>query len=74
MLNHHEPITIDVDFASLPADQREAIVQAAIRRAHAERAKAIGNMVKRLFRLATFWRADRGGNAPGTSPNYARHA
>jgi hypothetical protein len=74
MLNHHEPITIDVDFASLPADQREAIVQAAIRRAHAERSKAIGNMAKRLFRLATFWRADHGGNAPGTPPNYARHA
>ena len=75
MLNHHEPITIDIDFASLPADQREGIVQAAIRRAHAERAKVIGDMARRLFRLATFWRAGRGGNAPGTAAELlARHA
>lgn len=74
MLTHHEPITSDVDFASLPADQREAIVRAAIGRAHAERSRAIGRLAKRLFRLATFRRADHGGNAPGTPPNYARHA
>jgi hypothetical protein len=74
MLTHHEPIAIDVDFASLPADEREAIVQASIRRARAERSKAIGDLAKRLFRLATFWRADHGGKAPGTPPNYARHA
>lgn len=70
MLAHHEPN----DFTSLSAEERAAVVQAAIRRAHAERAKAVANMVKGLGRRVAFWRADRGGNAERRPPNYARHA
>jgi hypothetical protein len=70
MLAHHE---LDRDYASLtPEERHAAIVQAAVRRAHAERARVIGDMAKRLVRFAAFWR--RGGKAQATPPNYARHA
>lgn len=74
MLKHHEPNITTIDFASLTPEQRAAVVQNAIRRAHAERAKAIGDMARRLFRLVTFRRGARDGNAQSTPPNYARHA
>jgi hypothetical protein len=70
MLTHHEPN----DFTSLSAEERATIVQAVIRRAHAARAEAVRDIAKRLFRLAGFRRGTRGGNAPGTPANYARHA
>jgi hypothetical protein len=69
MLTHHE---LDRDYASLtPEERRAALVQAAIRRAHAERARVIGGMVKRLFRFAAFWRRDDGQLRP---PTHVRHA
>lgn len=76
MLTHHEPNTTNIDYASLSPEQRAAVVQDAIRRAHAERARVIGEMAKGLFRLVTFWRGGRGHDASthGTPPNYARHA
>lgn len=73
MLTHHEPSNMTIDYASLSPEQRAAFVQNAIRRAHAERAKAIGAMAKGLVRLVAFWRRTPDRNAPETS-NYARHA
>ncbi len=75
MLTHHEPIA-NIDYASLTPEQRAAVVQNAIRRAHAERARVIGGMAKGLFRLVTFRRGVRGHDASthDTPPNYARHA
>ncbi|MFM9847524.1 MAG: hypothetical protein ACKVP3_10230 [Hyphomicrobiaceae bacterium] len=63
MLTHHEPSIIEVDFASLSPEQRATVVQNAIRRAHAERSKAIGAMAKRLIGFLAFRRGSRGGNA-----------
>ena len=69
MLTHHE---LDRDYASLtPEERRAALVQAAIRRAHAERARVIGDMARRLFRFAAFWRRDDGQLRP---PTHVRHA
>ena len=75
MLTHHEPIT-EIDFTSLSPNERAAVVQDAIRRAHAERARAIGDMAKGFFRLVTFRRGARGhdASAHGSPPKYARHA
>jgi hypothetical protein len=66
MLNHHEPSIADVDFASLPADQREAIVEAAIRRARTERSKAVASMARSFFRLLAFRSGGQGGDAPAS--------
>ena len=74
MLTHHEPSTGNIDYASLSPEQRATFVQSVIRRARAERAKAVADMVKGLVRLLASWRAGRGGDAQGTPPNYARHA
>lgn len=74
MLTHHEPSNMTIDYASLSPEQRAAFVQNAIRRAHAERAKAIGAMAKGLVRLVAFWRRTPDGNAHGTPPSAARHA
>lgn len=63
MLTHHEPSNMTIDYASLSPEQRAAFVQNAIRRAHAERAKAIGAMAKRLIGLLAFRRGRRGDNA-----------
>ena len=75
MLKHHEPIT-EIEFTSLSPNERAAVVQDAIRRAHAERARVIAEMAKGLFRLVTFWRGARGhdDSAHGSPPKYARHA
>jgi hypothetical protein len=73
MLTHHEPSIMTIDYASLSPEQRAAVVQNAIRRAHAERAKAIGRMAKAFVKLVAFWRRTPDGNAHGT-PNAARHA
>lgn len=72
MLTHHEPSITDIDFASLSPEEQATVVQAAIRRAHAERAEAFRNIAKRLFSLAAF-RGARGAN-PATPPKHARHA
>jgi hypothetical protein len=74
MLTDHEPSIPNIDYASLSPEERAAVVQAAIRRAHAARADAIHDMARHLFTLATFRRADRGNSAQDVPPNCARHA
>jgi hypothetical protein len=73
MLTHHEPSFTEIDYASLSPQQRAAVVRNAIRHAHAERAKVIGQMAKAFVRLVASWRRAPNGHAHGT-PNTARHA
>ena len=73
MLTHHEPRFTEIDYASLTPEQRAAVVQDAIRRAHAERARVIAEMAKAFVRLVTF-RRGAGGSPHGNTQNYARHA
>jgi hypothetical protein len=73
MLTHHEPSTTTIDYASLSPEQRAAVVQNAIRHAHAERAKVIGETAKAFVRLVAFWRHTPDGHTHGTS-NATRHA
>ncbi len=74
MLSHHEPPTTTIDYISLSPEQRAAVVQNAIRRAHAERAKVIGDMARRLVSALAFWRGDQDASAHGTPTNLARPA
>ena len=72
MLTHHEPSTTSTDYASLSPEQRATFVQGVIRRAHAERAKAVADLVKGFLGRVTFRRAE--GSARSTLPKHARHA
>ena len=78
MLTHHEPNIYDVDFASLPHKQRSQIIQRIIRQAHIERAKAMSDLVGRLFGAIAFRRHAPSHTAAarrdGTPPNCATAA
>ncbi len=60
MLDHHEPKTTTAVSRSLSYEDRAEIVRKAIQRAHAERAKMIRILVRRLVDAVTLRHRPRG--------------
>lgn len=77
MLDHHEPKTTTAVSGSLSYEDRAEIVRKAIQRAHAERARMIRALARRLLGAVTFRRKSRRDairDHGRTPPDFARHA